>query len=162
MVAGQTKLRPFAYSIEFGIKNFGVTVTGKLTGLQATLQFSPGNLAECKLHGTVDVNTINTGNETRDSHLQKPEYFDAASYPQIELTSSKIYKKGQDYAGLFTLTIKGKTREMEIPFSYKDCGADVCIASKFTINRRDFGVGGSSMIMGDEVSIHILLTAKKM
>ena len=37
------------------------------------------------LEGTVEVDSIDTGDENRDGHLQAPDFFDVAQYPQITL-----------------------------------------------------------------------------
>ena len=44
---------------------------------------------------SVDVNTINTGVDSRDSHLKKEEYFNAEKYPTINFASTSIEKSNE-------------------------------------------------------------------
>src|SRR6476659_8359323 len=70
-----------ASEIKFTIKNFGLNVTGKISGLSGTIQFNPSNLSASSFNVSVDANTINTGIDMRDNHLKKEEYFNVAKYP---------------------------------------------------------------------------------
>lgn len=160
-VTGQTVLKPASYIVAFKIKNAGITVNGSFKGFSGRLNFSPDNLSTSSLGATVEVSTLSTGNDLRDADLKKEKYFNADKFKQVELTSTKLYKNGNDFAGLFNLTIKGTTKQVEIPFTYTANGNDVSFDANFTIDRRDFGVGDYSIILSDNVTIHILVNAKK-
>ena len=137
-----------------------MNVNGSLGNLKTTLLFSPDHLSTSSLKGTVDVNTINTGISARNSHLKKPEYFNADTFKIIELVSEKLYIKGAGYAGMFKVTIKGVTKEMEIPFEFNKNGNEAEFKGSFDLNRRDFGVGGKSMMMSDDLTVSISIKAK--
>ena len=107
------------------------------------------------------MNSINTGIKKRDKDLKKKEYFDLDNFKDIEIKSVKLYTTDNAYAGLFDVTIKGVTKQVEIPFEFNTLANETEIKGTFTINRRDFGVGGSSMIMGDNVTVSIDIKAKK-
>jgi polyisoprenoid-binding protein YceI len=139
-------------TITFQIKNLGINTHGSIGGLKAEAKFNPADLPGSAIEASVDVNTINTDNEKRDHHLKSDDFFDVAKYPLIKLKSISFkHKSGSNYVGVFSLTIKDKTKQVEIPFSYN---AD-SFKGEFKINRRDYGIGGSSMIMADEVTITI-------
>ena len=155
VVVAQVKLTPVSSEISFKIKNAGITVTGRFSGLKAYLAFSPGNLSTSSLYATVDVATIKTGINKRDEDLKAEKYFDAGKYKTIEIKSVKIYKKGTQYAGLFNVTIKGVTKQVEIPFEYNSTGKDAEFKGGFSINRRDYGVGEETLTMSDNLEISI-------
>lgn len=157
----QTVWRPYLTTVSFKIKNAGFTVDGSFRGFKGELTFDPNALPASSLKGLVEVATINTDNTKRDNHLRSDDYFDAAKYKFIEINSKKLYKKGDGFAGLFNVTIKDKTKEVEIPFNFSTTGANGVFEGSFTIDRRDFGVGGNSLIMGDEVKVSIVVNAKK-
>ena len=140
MVFSQTLWTPVTSEVSFQIKNTGVTVTGRFTGLKTKLAFDPADLAKSSLEASVDVATIKTGIDKRDRDLLEENYFDAAKYKQIEIRSSKLYKKGSQYAGLFNVTIKGVTKQVEIPFDFNKTGNEATFKGSFNLNRRDFGV----------------------
>ncbi len=110
--------------------------------------------------GSVEVATIKTGIDKRDRDLQATNYFNADKYKLIELRSTKLYKKDAQYAGMFNVTIKGITKQIEIPFEYNKTGNDAEFKGSFPLNRRDFGVGGSSMMMSDNLTVNISIKAK--
>ena len=138
----------------------GVTVTGRFTGQKTTLVFDSADLAKSELVGSVEVATIKTGIDKRDRDLQATNYFNADKYKLIELRSTKLYKKDAQYAGMFNVTIKGITKQIEIPFEYNKTGNDAEFKGSFPLNRRDFGVGGSSMMMSDNLTVNISIKAK--
>ncbi len=159
IVFGQT-WKPYNYEISFKIKNAGLSVTGRFTGLKTDLIFNPSDLAKSSLSASLEVATIKTGIDKRDADLQEEKYFNAAKYKLIEVKSTKINKKGNQYSGLFNVTIKGVTKQVEIPFDVKISGNDATFTGSFPLNRRDFGVGGSSMMMSDNLTVNIMIKAK--
>jgi polyisoprenoid-binding protein YceI len=149
-------------AITFKIKNLGITIGGVIGGLQATAPFNPASLATSSIEASVDVNTINTDNSTRDEHLKSDEFFDVAHYPKILLKSVSLkHKSGNNYTGQFNLTMKGKTKLVEIPFTYTDKGSTIEFSGSFKLNRLDYGIGSSSMIMSDDVIVSIDAEAGK-
>jgi polyisoprenoid-binding protein YceI len=149
-------------TISFKIKNLGINTGGTIAGLQANVRFNPADLASSTLEASVEVNTLNTDNSSRDEHLRKEDFFDLAHYPKITLKSVSFkHKGGNNYSGIFDLTIKGKTKQVEIPFAYADKGNSITFNGTFKLNRLDFGIGGSSLIMGNEVTVTIDAEATK-
>jgi polyisoprenoid-binding protein YceI len=143
-------------AITFQIKNLGINTGGTFGGLQANAHFNPANLTASTIEASVDVNTINTDNSTRDDHLKSDEFFDVTKYPKITLKSVSFkHKSGDKYSGQFNLTIKGKTRLVEIPFTYTEKDNTSAFKSTFKINRLDFGLGGDSLTMSNEVTVDI-------
>jgi polyisoprenoid-binding protein YceI len=123
--------------------------------------FNPDHLETSSLKGSVPVSTIKTGIDKRDKDLKKETYFDADKYKTIELSSTKLYKKDNHFAGTFHVTIKGITKQVEIPFTFTQTGKEAEFAGSFTINRRDYGVGGSSIMMSDDLTVSITIKARE-
>lgn len=148
--------------VSFVIKNMGINVDGTLGGLKGRMQFDPKSLAATLFDITADVNTINTNNAKRDAHLKKDDFFDAAQYPVIRMVINQVTAKGgNNYRGAGTLTIKNVTRKISIDFVAIPNATGYKFTSSFKINRKDFGVGGSSMVMGDIVTVSLDVSAKK-
>jgi polyisoprenoid-binding protein YceI len=159
----QTKWTATSGSVTFTIKNMGSTVKGHFGRLNTTLLFSPDKLASSSLRGSVQVGTINTGNSTRDGDLQGDKYFNADQYKLIEVRSTRLSKKGTQYIGTFNVTMKGVSKQVEIPFDFIQHGRDAEFKASFTINRRDFGIGsksGLAMTMSDDVNVIIDVKAR--
>jgi len=149
-------------TISFHIKNMGIGVNGTISGLQADIKFVPTDLVTSTIEASVETNTINTDNDSRDEHLKNADFFDISHYPKITLKSVSFKNKnGKNYLGIFNLTIKGKTKQVEIPFSYDETGSIAKFESSFKLNRLDFGVGDSSLILSNEVTVNIVAEASK-
>ena len=160
IVFSQTTWKQTSASVEFKIKNAGINVTGRFSGLTTSLVFSPDKLASSSLKGSVGVSTIKTGIDKRDKDLQEDTYFNTGKFKTIEVKSTKISKKGSQYSGVFNVTIKGVTKQVEIPFQFTQHGNEAEFKGSFTINRRDFGVGGKTLTMSDDAEVTIDVKAK--
>ena len=139
--------------LRFQINNAGLTVDGTLTGLMADIDFDPAHPEQAHILASAPVSSIQTGISLRDKHLQKPDYFDAEKYPAITLQSKTIRQTavGQ-YEGLFALTMKGVTHDVTLPFTVSAARE---FRGQFKLNRLDFGIGKSSLILSKEVTISI-------
>ncbi|HVS92151.1 MAG TPA: YceI family protein [Mucilaginibacter sp.] len=143
-------------SITFEIKNLGITTNGSLGGLSTKIRFNPANLASSTIEASADVSTINTDNSGRDEHLRSEDFFDVARYPKISLKSVAFkHRNGNNYTGTFILTMKDQSKQVEIPFTFLDKGSAMEFKGTFKINRLDFGVGSTSLVLSDDVIIHI-------
>jgi len=149
-------------AITFEIKNMGINTSGSIGGLLTKVRFSPANLNASTLEASAEVNTINTGNDSRDEHLRSEDFFDVVHYPKILMKSVAFkHKSGNNYTGTFILTIKDKSKQIELPFTFSEKENTVEFKGTFKINRLDFGVGGNSMVLSDEVTINIDCEGKK-
>ncbi len=141
-------------AITFKIKNAGLNVDGAFTLLEADIKFNPLKPEEVLIKAVVSSKSINTGNNMRDEHLRKPDYFNVDKFPKIILQSTKIEKTGPvTFKGTFNLTLKGITKEVIIPFTFMKIPEKTELKGSFSINRKDFGIGGKSISLSDNVTI---------
>ena len=88
--------------------------------------------------------------------MRSDDFFGVSRYPKITLKSVSFkHIGGKNYSGTFNLTIKDKTKQIDIPFTYLDEGNGVAIRANFKIDRLDFGVGGNSMVLSNEVTVNV-------
>lgn len=149
--------------IEFRIRNFGVNVKGSFKGLSGEIIFSPDSLAASRFDVTIDAKTINTGINQRDNHLRSEDYFEVATYPRIRFESTQITTStNRDYLFVFgKLTIKDVTKEISFPFKATPKNNSLFFEGEFSLNRRDYKVGGGSLTMGDSVKVSLKVVAKR-
>lgn len=152
-----------ASSVKFTIKNFGLKVDGSMKGLQGKIFFNPASLAIASFNVSVDAATINTNNGSRDNHLKKEEYFDVANHPRLQFISTKILatSKPAIFKMEGNITIKGKTKLVSFPFTAVEKPDGYSFSGEFTINRRDFKVGGNSLVLSDNLIVSLSVFAKK-
>jgi polyisoprenoid-binding protein YceI len=163
--AGQAQYKPVdqGSTVTFKIGNFGFDVSGSFgAGLQGVIAFDPQNVGGASFDVSIDASTINTDNKMRDSHLRDEGYFDVKNYPRIRLLSTKVTATNKSGVYQFTgqLTIKGKSKEVSFPFTAV-AGADGYVfKGSLTINRKDFGVGGTSTI-SNELTVSLTIVTVK-
>ncbi len=143
-------------SIKFQIKNLGINTGGTLGGLKANIHFNPTQLSGSNIEATVDVATINTDNDERDTHLRSADFFEVQRYPHITLRSVSFkHKNGANYVGAFNVTLKDKTKQLDLPFTYTENGSTATFNGTLKLNRLDFGVGSSSLVLSNDVTVTI-------
>ena len=135
-------------TVQFTIRNFGFNVSGSFTGLTGVVRFDGGDPDNASFDVSLDAASVNTDNNMRDDHLRKSSYFDTEKYPRIRLVSGKVTKSGKNGVFLFVgkLTIKDHTKDVSFPFTAESVGGGYRFKGVFSINRKDFEVGGTSTI----------------
>lgn len=149
-------------TVKFSVKNAGFTVTGSFSGLKAKVVFDSDECTGSSIVATIDAGTIATGNATRDEHLRKSEYFNVSVFPVITMQSMSIAKEtAGSYKAKFRLSIKGITKDIVVPFKFSDVNDVTKFVASFSINRTDFGVGKSSLILSDKVDVTVILNVNR-
>ncbi|HTW13129.1 MAG TPA: YceI family protein [Solirubrobacteraceae bacterium] len=172
IAAGTYNVDPAHSNVGFEVKHMGIaTVRGAFKQFQGSVQASGSELT---LKGTVEAASIDTGDQNRDGHLQSPEFFDAAQYPQISF-ESKGAQAGPD--GKLTLTgditIKGTTKPIELTGVLGEGGEDpwgnqrVGFEVEGKIDRRDFDLSwnqtlpNGNLLVANEVKLIVSVSAVK-
>src|SRR5437763_9019008 len=110
---GTYSIDPKHSNVGFEVRHMGIaTVRGAFRSFEGTLESSGDKPV---LKGSVEVSSIDTGDEQRDAHLGAPDFFDAASHPQITFTSSALTPIADGQVRLSgDITIKGVTKPIEL------------------------------------------------
>jgi polyisoprenoid-binding protein YceI len=160
------KIEPGWSHIEFGVKNFGIhTVNGRFNVFGGTITYDDVDVTKSTVSVTLQISSVDTGIKKRDAHLQTPDFFDANLYPTMTFHSERVDKKGDGYVLVGPLTIKGHTKQVELPFTYSieksAQGAPTLHAeASGEINRHDFGIDyGSHFSVGKVVHLLIHIQA---
>lgn len=159
-------------SIRFGIKHIFSTVWGNFSDFEGKILFDPDNLDQSSFDFTVKVNSINTLNGKRDTHLRSDDFFSADKFPLMQFRSTKIiHKQGSTYVVAGTMTLKETQIPMEIPFTFHGTAPSpfnkgelvAGFDTEFFLNRLEFGVGSGKFfqmgVVGDQVHVQISLEA---
>lgn len=146
--------RVLSSTIKFKVKNAGFTVDGTFGELVAKVNFDPAKNYGNVIEASIDAKTINTGNTTRDGHLKKEEYFNVLKYSKI-IMKATVFSKQADgsFKGYFSLTIKDKSKDIVVPFNFTEKDGKGVFKASFAINRLDFEVGSSSVILSNNVTV---------
>jgi polyisoprenoid-binding protein YceI len=150
---------------EFAVKHLMIsTVKGRFKTVTGTAETNAdGTLKSAAV--TIDVASIDTNVEQRDTHLRSADFFDVANFPSMTFTSTKIVQKGEEIAITGDFTIRGVTKPLtmtgEITGIMKDpwglSRAAINVSAK--IKRSDWGMTWNAaletggFVVGDEVKI---------
>jgi polyisoprenoid-binding protein YceI len=113
---------------------------------------------------TVDMNSVTTGNQTRDNDLRSDNFFAAGTHPTMTFRSTGIRRQGKHFVLDGKLTVRGATRPVSLRFKINgfatdpDDGARAGFSATGEINRIDFGVCTNPPVLGlasDKVRIEI-------
>ena len=149
-------------TVKFAIKNFGISTGGSFSGMEGRIEFDKASPEKAVFEICISATTVNTDNNARDNHLRKEEYFNVEKFPKISFKSDKVTSRGGNYSVSGQLTIKGTTKTISFPFKASQAGDDgYLLEGSFQLNRRDYKVGGSSVVLGDNVTVTLSVTAKK-
>ncbi len=150
-------------TIEFVIKNFGFSTKGTFNGLSGSINFDQASISESGFMVNINAASINTGIKARDNHLGKEEYFNVKKYPVIQFTSVKIEagKEKNSYNVTGNLFIKGVNKQIQFLFTALEDAGYIIFKGSFPLNRKDFGIGGKSISLSDNLTVNLTVFAKK-
>jgi polyisoprenoid-binding protein YceI len=167
---GTWSIDPPHSSVEFQVRHLGIaTVKGRAPVIHGTIEGGESPSIE----GTVDVTSFTTFDETRDGHLQSPDFFDAERYPELRFESTEVDVRGEELLVTGDLTIKGVTKPVELRGSFAGSGMDpwgnerIGLDLEGTIDRREWGVSwnaplpGGSFLLPDTVKLAASFSALK-
>ena len=109
----------------------------------------------------IRVSTERTISEYRDRGVRWQRADWVADYPDPS-SFLNVWRgdSGNNYTGQFNLTIKAKTKVVDIPFTLTQSGGASTIKGSFKINRLDYGIGTSSLVLADEVTVNVDVTVR--
>lgn len=148
-------------------------VRGKFNEFIGTITYDEQDLSKSSLQGSIRVASVDTDNDKRDRHLRSPDFFNAATYPAITFTTTRIEPTDTGYSLIGDLTIRATTKEVVIPFNITgkivDPGGKTRIGFEavLRINRQDYGVSynkvldNGGLVVGNTVDIELIGEAIK-
>jgi polyisoprenoid-binding protein YceI len=145
MSATKWSLDPTHSELQFKVKHLMITnVTGQFGGLTGEIESENEDFKNTKITFSADVNTINTSNEQRDTHLKSVDFFDGATFPELKFVSDSF--NAGDGKVIGDLTIKDVTKSVTLDVEYSGTNTDpwgnlkAGFSIEGKINRTDFGL----------------------
>ena len=159
--------------VVFGWNHFGFSnPTARFDKIEGSVLLDKADLTRSSISISLPLESLDTRVAKLDEALKSPDFFDAAKYPTITFTSTKVEETGENSLKITgDLTIHGVTRPVtldakvnkigifEIPGVIKAQAAGFDATT--VIRRSDFGVTKYVPAVSDEIPVRITLDAKQ-
>jgi len=137
-----TRVNTSASQISFTYQQMGSRMYGTFGKFEAKLDFDTDNLANARTTLHIDLSSIDAGSEDANTELVKPAWFDTEKFPLAVFESSRFTQVAEHrYQIVGQLTLKGITREVEVPVDLKPDNAIGIFDGELVLNRDEFGLG---------------------
>lgn len=157
---GVQKLTPInaaGSSLKFTISGPFGEVAGSIGGIKGDVVFKSTDLENANVSVSAQVSTLKTGIDMRDQHLKKPDFFDLAKYPTISFQSTKFLKTAVGLAVMGNFTLKGVTKNINMPFTVSSVSGKQVFTGTFKVNRQDYGLTDKTPGVGNVATITFVI-----
>lgn len=164
----QWKIDPTHSEITFKVKHLMITtVTGYFKKFDLVVETASEKFdTASNIEFTADVNSIDTNNDQRDTHLKSGDFFNADEHPTLKFSGKKYEANGDEGKIYGDLTIRNTTKPVSFNVEFGGIVVDPYGQTKagFTvtgkISRKEFGLTwdavteAGSVVVGDEIKLN--------
>jgi polyisoprenoid-binding protein YceI len=145
--AGTWQIDQTHSAVAFAVTHLMISkVRGHFSDVAGTV-VTDGTLEGSRIDVEIGTASINTHENSRDTHLRSPDFFDVEKYPRIHFVSTAIKSRGSsEFQVTGDLTIRDVTRSVEMDVVSEGSGRDpwgndrAGFSASLRIDRRDFGL----------------------
>lgn len=156
LLAGTYNVDTSHSNVGFKVKHMMISnVIGKFDKFSGSFEYDEKTNTLQELSGTIKVDSINTANQKRDSHLKSAELFNAEKYPEIRFI---LQKTDSEYA-YGTLTMHGVTKDVKLDLEnngmVKDPWGNTRVGLELTgkLSRKDYGITWNTVLEAGGVAV---------
>jgi polyisoprenoid-binding protein YceI len=161
--AEYANVNPTASTISFTYDQMGARVYGTFDKFVGDLDFDTTRPDTARAKLTIELGSINVESEDARTELPKPAWFDTATYPQAIFESTRFKALGDNrYTITGNLTLRGQTREVQVPVMLKAEGGIGIFAGELTVKRNDFKIGEgewADSVVSNDINIQFRMVA---
>ena len=156
VAASQWAVVPSQSSVGFTAEWNGKPIEGKFPKFTAVIRFDPAKLADARVDATIDLASATTPDRTANGSLPGADWFDVKKSSTARFQSSSItqVKPGQ-YLAKGTLTMRGVSVPVSLPFSLQIAGDTATMSGQAVLDRRSFKIGQESDASGSWVAFKV-------
>ncbi len=138
----------------------------RLEQIHGSVLMDKADLTQSSVSVTLPLGGLRTGDDYLDKRLKGAEFFDAARYPEITFTSTKVETAGPDALKITgDLVVHGVTKSVVLDATINKISDDAGdkptagFDAAVMLRRSDFGVSKYVPMVADELLVHITLEA---
>jgi polyisoprenoid-binding protein YceI len=172
-VTGTWTIDPVHSEVSFVVRHMMVSkVRGRFDTFEGTIE-TAADPVQSTVTASVDLSSVNTGNETRDNHIRSADFFDVEKHPVMTFRSTGIRPEGENFLLDGDLTLHGVTKSVTFFLEVNGFGPDpyggtrTGFSATTEINRNDWEVSfngaipgtNNAMVLSDKVTINLEIEA---
>ena len=152
-------------TLSFSGTQQGEKFTGVFRDFDARIAYAPDQLPGSHIDVTIRLKSLDSKSPDRDSALAGADWFDFAKFPTATFHAATIRLTPAGAVGDADLTIKGRSKRISFPFTWKSDSGKTVLDARVTLDRLDFGVGAGEWadesVAGRKVDVvvHLVLAA---
>jgi polyisoprenoid-binding protein YceI len=160
---------PAHSEVQFKVRHLMITtVTGYFRKFKVEVETTGDDFTKAsRILFTAGINSIDTNNSQRDTHLKSADFFDSGNHPDVKFEGKNFTDRGgQEYLLNGDLTIRGVTKPVTLEVEYGGIVTDPYgqVKAGFTIDgkirRKDFGLmwdavtEAGQVVVSNDIKIH--------
>lgn len=135
-------LRADQSRVDFLYKQMNVPMEGQFKRFNGKIQFDPAKPTLAKAAIDIQLASIDTGSTDGDEEVAGKLWFNTAQYPVARFVSTSVKPLGNNrFQVTGKMSIKGKTREVSTPATFRQQGGNGVFEGSFILKRAEFGIG---------------------
>ncbi len=159
---------PTHTEVQFKVRHLVIsTVTGFFKKFSGSIESERENFDGASVNFSIEVNSIDTNQPDRDTHLKSPDFFAAEQYPTLDFSGQLKLISGTGFKLAGLLTMRGTTKNVELDADFGGIMVDPWGNTKAgfeingKVNRKDFGLNWNAiteaggMVVSEDVKLHI-------
>ena len=145
-------------AIRFVSRQMNVPVEGQFRKFDGTVAFDPVRPSATRADFTVDLGSIDLGNEEGETEVRRKLWLDVAAFPSAKFVTTSVKALGDNrFEATGQLTIKGSTREIVAPFTMTEANRLRTVEGQFALKRLQFRIGEAQWSDTDTVADEIVV-----
>ncbi len=152
-------------TLAFNTKQMGVPVPGSFKKFSTQIAFDPAKPTAASTTLDIDLASIDAGSKDANDEVVGKQWFNVKAFPTARFVSTGVKALGGNrFEALGKMTIKGQTRDVVAPFTFKQDGANGVFDGAFVLKRMDYNIGEgpwsdfSAVANEIEIKFHVVAT----
>ena len=145
-------------SLAFEVDAGGQRFPGAFAAFTIDVRFDPAAPEKTRIKAVIKTASLKTGTDEIDSAIAGKDWLDAKQFPDAVFVADSAERTGEgSYRLKGTLTIKGRSKPVDVAFKLGLTGARGRIDGEATVNRLDFAIGPEGAIEGTVIAREVKL-----
>ncbi|MFF4491303.1 YceI family protein [Streptomyces sp. NPDC001544] len=158
---GPWTIDPAHSSVAAVAQHLGISsVRGRFRDFSGTIEIAPDDVTKSRVQAVISAASVDTGNDTRDTHLRSADFLDVERHPEITYHSTGLTATGSDRWTVHgELAMHGIVRPVDLDLAYLGTGADpwggtrAAFRATAQLHREDFAMNYNQVLQAGIAAI---------